>query len=131
MDDHLQGLVRELRNERCPRAVLDRVAERIGHRTKLTRRWPRLLPWAIASALVMVAVSAWYWPSRRDLQPTAAAEVQVDRALVIQQTQGALVYIGHALIEAAAHTESTILNQTVPPLQNAFRTLKTKVTNPL
>ena len=60
-----------------------------------------------------------------------AAKTQSDRVLVVQQTHEALVYIGHALLEAAAHTENAILKEAAPPLRNGFETVKNKVSHPI
>jgi hypothetical protein len=134
MEDALQKLVRELRNERCPDAVLDRVAQQISRDTRVPRPWQRPAMWVTASVLLLAVLTVWHWLPSRDTkiktaQITTAALTEADRTLVIQRTQGVLVYIGHTMIEAAAHTENAILSEAVPPLRNGFLTAKNKVTN--
>jgi uncharacterized membrane protein len=133
MDEDLQRLARELRSETCPRAVLDRVAQRIARDTP-PRQLAHPFAWAIASLCVLGAITIWQWQARREAQTSTmelAAKTQTDRALVVQQTQGALVYIGYALLEAAAHTENALSKEAVPPLRNGFQTVKDKITNPI
>jgi hypothetical protein len=125
MDDPLRRLIRELRTETCPREVLDRVAERIGPRPRFQPR--RLVAFLVAGATALVALITWYPSSRPHLEPAPAAEVQPDHELVIRQTQGTLMYVGQVLLEAAVQAETTVANDAVPSLENAFRTLKNKI----
>jgi hypothetical protein len=134
MDDQLQRLARELRDETCPRAVLDKVAERIARDRAASGRSRYRLTRAIASLLLIGAITIWQWQARREghLATVAlAAKAEADRALVIQQIRGALVYVGQVLLEAAVHSEEIILNEAVPPLRNGFQTAKDKVTKPI
>jgi hypothetical protein len=105
------------------------VAQRISRERSIPDRLPAAFKWAIAIVLVGGVLVLWPRASRRETQLRAAAMTQADRALVIQRTQGALTYIGHALIEAAAHTEDAILNEAMPPLRDGLRTAKDKITN--
>jgi hypothetical protein len=130
MHDPLQELIQELRKKSCPPSVLERVAQRIGRAPGAPVRWWQGRTWVIAGAclLVLVGIAAWQVSLRRDARAAAVAEAQARRDLVIRQTQGALVYIGHALIEAATHTEEAVLDEALPPLRNIFQTTKSKLT---
>jgi hypothetical protein len=70
------------------------------------------------------AIAFWQWHARREAEHAA-------RTRVIQQTYGALAFIGQTLLEAAAHTENALLEEAVPPLRNSLETAKNKVTNPI
>ena len=135
MDEQLQRLIGELRKEQCPRGVLDEVSQRVWRESR-ARRWRYRFAWVFASVVVIGALGMWVWNwegSRKGESITAelAVPVEADRTLVLQQTQGALVFIGHALLEAAAQTENALLTEAVPPLRNGLQTAKNKVTNPI
>ena len=135
MEQELQKLIRQLQNEKCPPAVLDRVAERISRDKTPARPWRSFLPWAIVTACLVGAAAVWQWNVRREAQllaaEAAAIQARANRALVAAQTEEAFGYIGQALIRAAAHTENALLREAAPPLRNSFETVKNKVTNPI
>lgn len=136
MDQELQKLIRQLQDEKCPPTVLDRVAQHTS-RGKMSGRSSRhSLRWAVSITCLFGVVVLWQQQqARREAQRVtaerAAAQVQANRALVMQQTQDAFGYIGQALIRAAAHTENALLKGAVPALRTSFEIAKNKVTNPI
>jgi len=134
MDKELQKLIHQLQDEKCPSAVLDRVAQRISRQRAPSRSLRSILTGAIPIACLLGALVLWQWHARREAQlaaELAAAQARANRALIVAQTQEAFGYIGQALIRAAAHTENALLKEAVPPLRNSFETVKSKVTKPI
>ena len=133
MDPEMQKLIRYLQDQKCPPAVLDRVAERIPRQATPRPPLRSLLAAAILVTCVLVALVAWQWNVRREARLLAAEQAvihaQTERALVVQQTQQAFAYIGGAFIRAASHTQNALLKEAVPPLRNSLETVKNKVPN--
>jgi hypothetical protein len=127
MDQELQKLIRQLQDQQCPPAVMERVVRRIARDKK-----PRLsVAWGVSIVCLVGAIAFWHWQVRREARLLAAAQVRADRAVVVQQAQEAFGYIGQALIRAAAHTENALSKEAVPPLRNSFETVKNKITKPI
>jgi hypothetical protein len=133
MDPELQDLIRQLQAEKCPPTVLDRVAQRLAREKTPTRRL-RVM-WAVLIACLFSAVALWHGHTRRQAQllveERAVVRETANRAVVVEQTQEALGYIGHALIRAAAQTEDVLLREAVPPFRNSFETVKSKLIKPI
>ncbi len=127
MDDPLQKLVKELRGERCPASVMDHVAERIAADATVRWRWLRRPALVLVILVLVVGLMAWHWPPRSIPQAGAHDMTEAERALVIEQTRGALAYVGHTLIKVAVHTEGALQDQAIPPLRDGFRTAKNKL----
>jgi len=125
MDPKLQNLIRQLQDEKCPATVRDRVALRIAREKSGARSGRASLAWAVALAGVIGAVVLWQQQIRRE------ARARANRAVVVEQTQVALGYIGQAFLRAAAHTGNALSKEAGPPLRNGFETVKNKVTNPI
>lgn len=138
MHDPLQDLARELKAERCPDAVSERVAGRIAgaRASRHPSRWPfpSRLHWALAGAGLVVVLgfgTMWHRPSPGLATPSPAHLTASRQALVREQTQGALLAIGRILIDAGAHTGSTLRDEALPPLIDSFHSAKTKLTDTL
>jgi hypothetical protein len=130
----MQKLIRHLQDQKCPPAVLEKVARRISRQSSSVRPSRSLLAGAISIACILIAISLWQWNVRRETQLLAAqraAQAEAERTLVAQQTQEAFSYIGGAFFRAASHTQNALLKEAVPPLRNSFETVKNKVTNPI
>lgn len=143
MDDRLEKLIRELRDEKCPRSVTEQVARRTGQGA-VADRWWRVTPgWSLVGAAgltALVVAAMLFGPGRVGPDSRQAGDAgrrtgfhpaAMDRAMVIEQAQGALVFIGRVLIEAGARTESALTTEAVPPLVEGFRTATTKLTKSL
>ncbi|MGE3308984.1 MAG: hypothetical protein AB7O66_03370 [Limisphaerales bacterium] len=135
MDDPIERLIRELRNETCPPSVLDQVSRAIP-RGKTPKR-PRGPAWAwgaLAGLASLVLVIALLWPgsARRD-ENRLVGEVrpETDHALVLEQTHAALAAIGHVLIQAGSSAESAVRQEAGPPFIKSLQTAKTLITHPL
>jgi hypothetical protein len=130
MDQDLQRLARELRNEKCPQRVIDEVTRRIS----LQPRQRGLGSFKIASVTALLALlcglAIWRRPPVGEaphLQQVARANVA--RAQVAAEAQDALGYIGVVLRDAGAQTRKIVLNQAVPPLRNSLATARNKLLN--
>jgi hypothetical protein len=137
MDEKLQTLIRQLRDEQCPPAVLDRVAQRISREKAPPRSLRASVVGAVFIVCLLGAFALWQGRARYHAQRLAAARAAAQeqerarRLLVVQQTQEAFGCIGQALIRVADRTENALLKEAIPPLRNGFEIVKTKVTNPI
>jgi hypothetical protein len=128
MDQELRKLIRELQHEKCPAAVMERVAERISREKAAARSLRPNFAWAVSIVVLLGTVTLWQWQSHCEAKRVAAVEqARASRALVVQQTGEAFGYIGQAMIRAAAHTENALSKQAVPPLRNGFEVVKNTV----
>ena len=136
MDDRLQKLIAELRRESCPPSLMDRVARRLDRDRASSRpRQFSFLPRFAGAVLLTVVVTAatWYWTPRPSppAPVVTIAQSTSDRALVLEQTQGAIVAIGRILIDAGNHAEDAVLSDALPHLIQTFRSAQTKLIGPL
>lgn len=134
MDDPLERLIRTLRDETCPPAVLERASRRIARDRRKDRRWR--LSWVpgLAVALAVVVLAAALLRSgapRRDTAASASAQERPDHALVLEQTQGALVLIGRILVEAGTQAGNTVRDEAGPPLLESFHTTRNRILHSL
>ncbi|HVV71175.1 MAG TPA: hypothetical protein VHI52_06705 [Verrucomicrobiae bacterium] len=130
MDQDLQRLTSQLRQERCPPRVMDAVTQRI--RAQRPNRGHRLGAMALATtALVLIStVAVWFRPSPKTpplVQPPVQANLE--RTKLAAETEGALGYIGSVLLNASTRTERIVLNQAVPPFRNSLATAREKLLN--
>ncbi len=135
MDQELQKVIRQLQDEKCPPAVLERLTQRISREKPPTRSLRSILAWAVSIGFLLGTVVLLQWRAHHEAERAAAeiaaAQARANRALVVQQTELAFAYIGKAVNRAAAHTENVLLKEAVPPLRNGFETIKNKVNNPI
>lgn len=117
MPQELQKLIQQLREEKCPPAVLARVSELISP-PKPRRAWRHAWAWSLSTACVVSALIFWQWSATRKTHRRAEAA---------RQTQEAFGYIGMAIMRAAAHTENALLKEAVPPLRDSFETVRNRV----
>ena len=131
MDKDLQQLARELRNETCPQRVLDEVARRISAQAPPPIRFRYVIAVAVAASVVLCGIALLRWPSRESSAPApqVASKEVVDRVQVARQVEGTFAYIGQVMVDAGAHSQRVILNDTVPQLRNSFETAKDKLMN--
>lgn len=129
MDEDLQRLARELRQETCPQRVLDEVARRLSAQARRPRRWGYALAGAAAGLALLCGVALWRRPAGGDTQRHAdrALSGRMDSAQIAEQAEGALGYIGQILLEAGSHSEGVILKGAVPPLRSSLETVKNKI----
>jgi hypothetical protein len=132
MDQDLQRLTHELRNERCPRRVLDEVTRQIQLQRGPRRLGSLQIATVIVVAALLCAVVIWRRPPAGESpQVGQQAQANTDRAQVAAQAQNALGYLGAVLRDAEARTTTIVLNQAVPPVRNSLLTTKNKLLNPI
>lgn len=133
MHEDVQLLIRELRAEKCPPRVLESVARRRARRPTP----PRRLRTASAVAAVCIvallaAVMVWRRPNRDAVSPSQAfVSHRAQQVRVAEEAAAALGYIGNVLLEAAKHTQNTLLHEAIPPLRSGFeaagKTIENKI----
>jgi hypothetical protein len=130
MDEDLQRLVGELRNEVCPQRVRQEVARRISSQPLSEHRFHYLLPLATATCLAACCFVFWLSPrSPRTEPPLQLVERStLDHAQVVAQAEGVLGYIGNALLSASARSERAIYHEALPPLRNSLEFTTDKIT---
>jgi hypothetical protein len=127
MQPNLTQLIRELKNEKCPKRVRDQVRGRISAREFSSRRLRLAFPLAIAGVVLACGLMVWQWQAR-DARQARLAQLSVERARVAHQAEDALGFVGSVLLNAGNDSGQIISDRTVPPLRNSFETAKTKIT---
>jgi len=129
MQEDLRELTRALRNESCPRRVIDGALRRI----EAERPQPGWLPYAITGALAaLVFVCGLLVWSRLEggkagRQREMAEQQAHARKQAARQAETALGIIGTVLLDAGAHSETVISDRAIPPLRNGLETAKNKI----
>jgi hypothetical protein len=129
MDEDLQQLVHELRQEVCPRRVHDEVARRIISQKPAPGRWRFTVALATVALVALCCLAIWRWPAGgRSAQQAQWAEPPTpDRTLVVAQAEEVLGFMGSIVIDAGAYSEQIIFKGAVPPLQNHLETTRDKI----
>jgi hypothetical protein len=122
MDENLQRLARELRTERCPARVLDRVQEQIARdRQPACRFHLGAVGVALGVAAVAAAVVLRFGPEARHAGPLeAVSSARADQVRVAREASLAMAYIGGILLEAKEHNQTVLLNEAVPRVRASF-----------
>lgn len=133
MQEDLSQITNELRNETCPRRVINKVKGQIS--AQETSRGRLRFAMGLAMAGVVVACSFTIW-LREENENARTKTVLVerpnaDRALVAHQAETALALVGSELLHAGAHSEKIISDRAVPPLRNSIEIAKNKIINPM
>ena len=131
MDESLRRLVRELRQETCPQAVLDEVARRRSTAARSSNPFRYGLVGVGAVLVLLCAVAVWQRPAGGDARGRTerAGRANPGGAQIAGEAEGALEYIGSILRDAGTHSGRVILKGAVPPLQNSLQKAKNKITN--
>jgi hypothetical protein len=131
MDENLQLLVRELRQEYCPRRVRDAVSRRISTQEPARRRFGYGLSLAATAFAGLCCLAVWEWSRLERVHPQAqsAQQASLDRSLVIEQAENALGFFGGVLLQVEAHSERAIFKKAISPLRNSLETRKDKITH--
>lgn len=129
MQQDLQRLVRELRNETCPRRVHDAVGRRIPAESPTPKWLHPAIPVAIAGLVVACCISAWRWQAGENARPQSrlAERTTLTRIEIANQAESALGLIGSALLNAGTHSEKVISERAVLPLRNSLELTKNKI----
>lgn len=131
MQEDLPGLAHELRQETCPRRVIDEAVRRIAAETPP----PSRLRYAIPITLTLAGAAllgGLFFRSRltgdnAGQQPQWAEQQAQRRRQVARQAETALGLIGTVLLDAGAHSETVISDRAIPPLRNGLQTAKNKI----
>ena len=131
MQEDLPRLARKLRNERCPRRVIDAAVRRIAAETPP----PSRLHYAVPATLVLAGVVLLcgllvrsHLTGDNAGQQRQWVEQQTQRRIqVARQAETALGLIGSVLLDAGAQSETVISDRAIPPLRNGLQTAKDKI----
>jgi hypothetical protein len=129
MDQELQRLKRLLREEKCPRHVLQKLERKIIHdrnRSRPRKNFTKLLLPVGALAAVVLAMFMWRPPLEVQIPAEPATVPVIDHAQVVQETKFSLACIGLVLLEAANSSETIIKERAVSPLRDGLE----KITEP-
>jgi hypothetical protein len=121
MQDDLPRLAHELRQETCPRRVIDEAMRRIAAETPP----PSRVRYAVAVTVVLasaVPICGLLVRSRLGREQQAQRRAQVAR-----QAETALSLIGTALLDADAQSETVISERAIPTLRKGLQTAKDKI----
>src|SRR5436305_802816 len=122
MPEDLQRLARNLRNESCPRRVLDEALRRIAAETAPPSPHPYFPRAALAGSLLLCGLFVWWQLAGRNTgrqtqfvqqQPQTQAQA---RTQVARQAETALALIGTVLLDAGSHSQTVIYNHAISPL---------------
>jgi hypothetical protein len=129
MDENLQRLIGQLRNEVCPQRVRDEVARHISSQELPAGPFRYAMSAATATLLILCGLVIWRWPQSRHTEPrpALAQPATVERARVIAQAEGALGYVGNALLRAGARSEIAVNKEAVDQLRNRFESATDKI----
>jgi hypothetical protein len=131
MQEDLPRLTRELRNETCPRRVIDGALRRIAAETPPPSRLRYAIPVTLGFAGAVLLGSLflrWGLKSDKAGQPPQLVEQLAQRrSQVAREAETALGVIGVVLLEAGSHSETVISDHAISPLRNGLQTAKTKI----
>jgi hypothetical protein len=127
MSQDLSGLTRELREEKCPRRVLDEVERRISQSAPRRFRWA--LPFAVAVIVLVTCFFVWQGRTGRTAPQQAKGSMppQSNPAQIASQTESALNLMGSVLIDAGVRSERIIVAQAVPPLRDSIEIARNQI----
>ena len=127
MAQGLKDLRKQLRSERCPEGVLERVHERIAPE-RASRRAVQLR-WGMA-AIVLLGMLSFAVVQWRPV-PQSTVTVEDSEARAIRQQAGvALAYLGHRAKEASQQSGVIILKSSLPSLRRGLRTAWESIARP-
>ena len=128
MPEDLTQLARELRQETCPRRVIDEATRRIAAETPPRSR----LRYALLAVFAGLLVLGGLVVQRRlaDVnarRPMQLAEQRAGNAQIARQAEDALAIIGTVLRDAGAQSGTVISDRAIPPLRNGLETSWNKI----
>lgn len=128
MPEDLTQLALELRQETCPRRVIDEATRRIAAETppRSRLRYALLAVFAGLLALGGLAIQRRLADvnARRPMQ---LAEQRAGNAQIARQAEDALAIIGTVLRDAGAQSGTVISDRAIPPLRNGLETSWNKI----
>ena len=130
MDPNLQRLVRDLRKETCPQAVLDQVARRLSTAAHAPSPFGYRLAVVALGLVVICVVAVWQRKARDDAHERTklANATSQENARIARETEWTLGYFGSVLRDASAHSGIVILKGAGPPLRDSLQKAKDKIT---
>ncbi len=130
MSRDLKKLTRELRAERCPEAVLDRVQAQVAQERR--GRLVYYVGWAATAVFVIgiLTVPLVRWSNQQPVvQPIMPGSIE-ERREVRKQAHLALAVFGQTLKRAGDHSRDTILEVSLPRLRQGLRTAREAISIP-
>ena len=127
MQTKLTQLIRELKNEKCPQRVRDRVRGRIAAREPSLPRFDLTVPLAVAAVALAFGLFLGQRQTEKYARQAQLVQLSVERARVAHQAQDALGFVGSVLLSAGNDSGQIISDRAVPPLRNSFETAKNKI----
>ncbi|MDP0500346.1 MAG: hypothetical protein Q7P63_09625 [Verrucomicrobiota bacterium JB022] len=119
----LNKLTRELRREKCPPQVLDRVFAEVDRAPRQSGAW-----WWLAPALTLGALALAFalWPEPTAPQAPAIATVPDTTSTQAQaaEVEASLVLVGHLLRENGLKGGQQAIDGALPQLQSSLQTLQ-------
>lgn len=130
MNRPLKKLTRELRREKCPPHVLDRVFEQVeAPRHRRTPLWMVLSPVAACAAL---ALAVLLWPEGKpasglDRVPelVVTPDSRLNDRQLAAETEASIVLVSHILRENGRQGGQQVLDAALPSLQSSLESLQT------
>lgn len=123
MSEDLKRIRQQLRSERCPAAVLERVHDEVARqeRSHVVLR----LSWALAAVALLIALSfpiaRW---SNQQTSPVAEGQPVSRDQEVREQAKLALAVIGGTINRAGDQSREKILEVSLPRLRQGLRTAR-------
>ena len=123
MSEGLKRIRQQLRAEKCPASVLERVHGEIA-RQQRSRTFVQL-SWAMAAVMVLAALSIPIVRWSESQQATLTEEKSMDQDQAVRaQAQLALAVIGGTINRAGDHSRNKILEVSLPRLRQGLRTAR-------
>jgi len=86
---------------------------------------------AVAALVVVACLSMWLQQGDQTVLTPMPVAPKPDNAMVANQAETALTFVGSELLHAGAHSEMIISDRAVPPLRNSIEIARNKIIHPM
>ncbi len=130
MDPSLHQLIGKLRDERCPREVVNRARSRIAlERPESRDTLPYLSMVAAVTVILFFVVGISYQVSMNTrsgaVEPAPVAEIPKDPDQAMEATMASLAYMGSVIVDSCQKAEGRILADSNGKLPDPYLKLRT------